>query len=160
MTSSSMCGFLKELFSRYKVDCNWDDNRFLHNPITFKTGRCIIQRKKPKRRSSLFSLLDPPQKKTNIVWRGLKNESVETFCLQHPEFKAYFWTKCFWRNTERSSDPFVSLIPEEFVCLILLNRFWVVHIPFVRMVKFQFLAQFQIDHLAHPVVSNLTLFLS
>ena len=36
--------------------------------------------------------------------------------------------------------------PEEFVCLILLNRFWVEHIPFVCMVKLQFLAQFPVDH--------------
>ena len=32
------------------------------------------------------------------------------------------------------------------------------HIPFVSMVKFQFLEQFPVDHLSHPVVSNLVLF--
>ena len=37
-----------------------------------------------------------------------------------------------------------------------LDRFWVVHIPFVRMVKFQFLALFSVDHLAQPVVSSLS----
>ena len=31
-------------------------------------------------------------------------------------------------------------IPEEFVCLIFQNRFWVVHISFVRIDNFQFLA--------------------
>ena len=46
-------------------------------------------------------------------------------------------------------------IPEEFVCLILQDRFWVVSIRFVRVVKLQFLAQFPVDHLAHPVVSSL-----
>ena len=33
------------------------------------------------------------------------------------------------------------------------------HIPFVGMVKFQFLAHFPVDHLAHPVVSSLVLLL-
>ncbi len=47
-------------------------------------------------------------------------------------------------------------IPEEFVRLILKDRFWVMHIPFVRMVKFKFLAHFLVDRLAHPVVSRLT----
>ena len=41
-------------------------------------------------------------------------------------------------------------IPEEFVSLILQDRFWVVHIPFVHMVKLQFLAQFPVDHLCPP----------
>ena len=30
--------------------------------------------------------------------------------------------------------------------------FWVVHIPFGNMVKFQFLAQFTVDHLSYPVL--------
>ena len=34
-------------------------------------------------------------------------------------------------------------IPE----VILQDRFWVVYIPFVRMIKFKFLAQFRVDHL-------------
>ena len=34
------------------------------------------------------------------------------------------------------------------------------HIPFVGMVKFKFLAHFPVDHLAHPVVSSLVLLLS
>ena len=39
------------------------------------------------------------------------------------------------------------------------GRCWVVHIPFVGMVKFKFLAQFPVDHLAYPVVSSLVLLL-
>ena len=35
------------------------------------------------------------------------------------------------------------------------NRFWVVHIPFVRMIWFQFLAQFPVNHLPLPVESCL-----
>ena len=41
-------------------------------------------------------------------------------------------------------------ILEEFERLILLDRCWVVHIPFVRIVKLQTLAQFPVDHLSHP----------
>ena len=36
--------------------------------------------------------------------------------------------------------------------VILQNRCWVVHIPFVCMVRFKCLAQFPVDHLLHPVV--------
>ena len=48
---------------------------------------------------------------------------------------------------------------EEFLRLILPDKFWVVHKPFVRMVKFELLAQFQVDHLLCPVVSILIHFL-
>ena len=41
------------------------------------------------------------------------------------------------------------------LCVILQDSCWVVHIPFVRIVKFKFLAHFPVDHLAHPVVSCL-----
>ena len=40
-----------------------------------------------------------------------------------------------------------------------LGGFWIVHVPFVRMVKFKFLAHFPVDHLVDPVVSSLVLFL-
>ena len=36
---------------------------------------------------------------------------------------------------------------------------WVVHIPFVGMVKFKFLAHFPVDHLAYPVMFSLVLLL-
>ena len=39
--------------------------------------------------------------------------------------------------------------------LIFQDRFWVVHIQFVRIVKLKLLAQFPLDHLAHHVVSTL-----
>ena len=50
-------------------------------------------------------------------------------------------------------------IPEEFMCLILQDSCWVVHIPFDRMVKFKFLAQFLVDHLTLLVVFSVILFL-
>ena len=46
-------------------------------------------------------------------------------------------------------------IPKEFMCLILKKRCLVAYIPFVRWVKFQFLAQLPVDHLADQVVSSL-----
>ena len=48
-------------------------------------------------------------------------------------------------------------VPENFVSLILQYGFQFLHILFGSMVKFKFLAQFQIDHLLHPVVSCLVL---
>ena len=45
-------------------------------------------------------------------------------------------------------------IQEEYVRIILQNVFWVVNIPLVSMVRFQFLAQFPIDHLTHAVVTR------
>ena len=36
--------------------------------------------------------------------------------------------------------------------LIFQDRFWFVHIPFIRMVQLQFLALFPVDHVAHPVL--------
>ena len=41
--------------------------------------------------------------------------------------------------------------------LILQERFWVVDIPFVHMVKLQFLAQSPVDQLTHPVMPSLIL---
>ena len=55
-------------------------------------------------------------------------------------------------------SPQFSKSQKSFTHLILQDRCWVVHKPFVRMVKFQFLTQFPMDHLAHPVVSSLILF--
>ena len=42
---------------------------------------------------------------------------------------------------------------------IIKDRFSGVHIPFVRMIKFLFLAQFPVDYLTHPIVFTLILFL-
>ena len=45
------------------------------------------------------------------------------------------------------------------MCVTFSDKCWVVHIPFVRIVKFKFLAHFPVDHLAHPVVFCLILLL-
>ena len=60
------------------------------------------------------------------------------------------------RLTQIRWSPCIS---KEFVCHIPQDRFWVVHIPFVRMVEFQLLEQFPMDHLAHPIVPSLIPFL-
>ena len=46
-----------------------------------------------------------------------------------------------------------------FICVILLDSCWVVHIPFVRMVEFKLFAHLPVDHFAHPIVFSLVLFL-
>ena len=46
---------------------------------------------------------------------------------------------------------FVSQNPREF--FVSQEGFWFLHIFFVRIAKFQVLAQFSVDHLPHPVVS-------
>ena len=51
----------------------------------------------------------------------------------------------------RLGDPFLSQNPDGFAWLILQDRFRVLHVPFVGMVKLQFLAQFFVDYLFHPV---------
>ena len=55
-------------------------------------------------------------------------------------------------------DPYLNT-QDKFVRFILKDRYLVIHIPFVRVVKFKILAQFPVDHLAHPVLSSLILFL-
>ena len=52
----------------------------------------------------------------------------------------------------RLDDPFVSQNHKDFLRLIFLDGFWVVHRLPVHMVEFKFLAQFPVDHLAHPVM--------
>ena len=45
------------------------------------------------------------------------------------------------------------------MCVIFKDRRWVVHKPFVCMVKFKLFAHLPVDHLANPVVSRLVLLL-
>ena len=44
------------------------------------------------------------------------------------------------------------------ISCVLLLLYWVVHLPFVRMVKLQLLIEFPVDHVAHLVVPSLILF--
>ena len=80
--------------------------------------------------------------------------------------KSIIWQFCFffvnyhsvWSSGQDLGIHLYLKIPEKFVCLILHDRFWVVHIPFVHMVKFKLFAQFPVDHLPHQVMSSLILF--
>ena len=73
----------------------------------------------------------------------------------------FFFLVDYYKVWSSGWDQVIRLylkIPETHVHLILQDKFLVIHIPFVRMVKLKFLAQFQVDHLDHPVVSSLILF--
>ena len=61
----------------------------------------------------------------------------------------WLWGLVFWLR--------LGELQLEFMCVILQDTCGVVHIPFVGMVKFKFLAHFPVDHLAHPVASSLIL---
>ena len=50
-------------------------------------------------------------------------------------------------------------IPENLMCLIFLDKLWIVSIPFGIMVKSEFFALFPVDNLPHPVMFSLILFL-
>ena len=58
----------------------------------------------------------------------------------------------FW---PRLGDLCVCQSPIGVVCVIFHDRCWVVHIPFVYMVKFEFLAHLPVDHFADPIISSL-----
>ena len=67
---------------------------------------------------------------------------------------------CCWESLgqvvwPRLGVPFVSQNPREFCAFHYPGRIPIFHLPFVRMVKFQFLVQFPVDYLPHPVVSTL-----
>ena len=49
----------------------------------------------------------------------------------------------------------ISISQRVFVCLMFFDRFRVVHILFVHMVKFRLFAQFSVDHYPHPFMSSL-----
>ena len=63
-------------------------------------------------------------------------------------FSFFFFVDYFWPR-----------LGDLFMCVIFKDRCWVVHIPFVSVVKFRFLAHFPVDYLADLVVSSLMLLL-
>ena len=79
--------------------------------------------------------------------------------LLFSRFSFFCWLSLVLVVWSKLGDPFESQNLEKFVCIILQERFWVVHIPLFRMVKFKFLAQFPTCHLLPPVVSSLIHFL-
>ena len=71
-----------------------------------------------------------------------------------------FFLRIITRSGRLAEIKWSVHISEEFVCLILQDRFWDVNIPFVRVVKLHFLGQFPMDLLTHLVASSLIFFLS
>ena len=80
---------------------------------------------------SLFSLCDPRRQQSSL---------------------SIFWSEL--------GNFLVSQNPREFcACLVLQDRFLVVHLPFCGMANLIFFAQFPVYRLPYPIESNLKLFL-
>ena len=76
-----------------------------------------------------------------------------------PQFGCFSFFVDYLVVWPRLVDPFVSQKPKEIFVSHFLGGIWIVHITFVRMVKFKLFAQLPIDYLPYPVVSSLILFL-
>ena len=63
-----------------------------------------------------------------------------------------------WSSGRECGCRLYLKIPEKFVCLILQDGFWVLHIPLVRMVIFKLFEQCRVDYLHRLVMSSLILF--
>ena len=64
-----------------------------------------------------------------------------------------------WFSYCDSMIRFYLKIPANFMHLLFLDKFWFMHIPFVSMVKFLFLALFPVDHFSFPVILSLVILL-
>ena len=60
----------------------------------------------------------------------------------------------------RLDNPFASQNPKEFCAFHFQEGFFIVHIPFVQMFKFKLLALISVNHLLHPVLSSLIIYLN
>ena len=89
-----------------------------------------------------------------VVYR---DSNVDNF----PGFLSFFlFFVAYYKVWSSGRDYVIRLYikdPQVFVRVIFKDRCWVVHIPFVGMVRFQFLAHFPVDHLGHPVVASFVL---
>ncbi len=77
----------------------------------------------------------------------------------HNSASSLFYVYNVWSSGRDLVIRLYLKISEVFVRLTLQDRFWIVHILFVRMVKIKFFAQFSVDNLANPVLPCLVLFL-
>ena len=62
-----------------------------------------------------------------------------------------------WSSDQNKMIRSYFKIPENFMSLIFLERFWFVLVPFGCMVEFKFLAQVPVDQLSHPIMPSLIL---
>ena len=81
------------------------------------------------------------------------------YSLQNSQYGMFFFFFCylsvdvvFYLGLD---DPFYLKIPKKFIHIILWDGSWLINILVVRIVEFQFLAQFLVDHFSHRVVSSL-----
>ena len=89
-----------------------------------------------------------------MVSRDSKVDNFAIFFFFFP-FVDYY-NLVFW---PRLDDPSICQSLIGVYVRHFLGQCWVVHKPFVRMVKFKFLSHVLVDHLADPVVSSLILHL-
>ena len=100
-----------------------------------------------------------------VRWNGKIHSITSSFLLVNKYYVWYIFFFFFFffflvLTVSRSSRLAkikwsVWISKSQLVHLILQEEFWVMHIPFVRMVKFKLLAQFPVDHLPRSVVSRL-----
>ena len=166
----------QQIFSSLKVYIQYSSNAVVWTvstcPLIFKSSRPYI--------NPLVTVLSAPI--TSAITFTFMFHSFSNFLSRYLSFfsvsfsftqwsagmaKSTIWLVLFfcWLSLglvvwQRLDDLFVWIkILEKFVHLIFLDRFWVVHIPFVRMVKFKLLAQFPVNSCTHQVVSSLIFFL-
>ena len=98
----------------------------------------------------------------SIFLCGHPRQLSSLFCKFSFLFSFFFFVDYYkiWSSGRDSVIRLYLKIPEEFGRLIFQDRCWFLHIPLVLTVKFQFFAQFPVDHLAHPVVSSLIYFVA
>ena len=98
-----------------------------------------------------------------ILWStGTANSTIlQVLFFLFLFFFFFFVVDCYkvWSSCQDQVIRFYVKVTSEFKCLIHQDRYLVMHISFVYMVKFKFLARFPVDHVARPVVSNLILLL-
>ena len=91
----------------------------------------------------------------SVLFSGQPGQQSPQFC----KFSFFVDYYKVWSSSRDLVIPLYVKVPQEFMRVIFSDRCGVVHIPFVRMVKFKFLAHLPVDHLAQQVVSSFMLLL-
>ena len=120
-------------------------------PVIFRPP-CVFSRFLGTIQVQQLQLVSPSTSGSTVFFRSLAIAKYFSSCLLS-------FTFTLWSSRQDWVIGLYLKVPVNFMRFIFEDRFWVVRIPPVRMVKFQFLAQFPVDHLSHPVVSGLILFL-
>ena len=116
-----------------------------------KIGICSIFSSFPKQNSGI----SPSFCFLSFLFCGQLRQQNSQLCKVSSFFVDYFKV---W-SSDRDQVIYLNFkISENFVSLILLDKFWVVYILFVCTVKSKFLTQFPRDHLVHPVMYSFMIF--